>query len=227
MPETTSKALVWDAEGKRYYETGVSKGVLFPTAAEGSYGTGVAWNGLTAVNEAPTGAEMTDLYANNAKYLGIRAAEKYEATIEAYTYPDEFAECDGSASIAPGVTIGQQTRKSFGFTYQTILGNDVEQNDFSYKIHIVYGASAAPSSRDHATVNESPEAATMSWSISSNPVNVTGHKPTSTLEIDASKVDKTKLAAFEKIIYGSDEAAPRLPLPDEIATMFGTEVVSG
>lgn len=227
MPDTTSNKIVWDEEGKRFYETGVSKGVLFPMTAEGKYGTGVAWNGLTAVNEAPTGAEMTDLYANNAKYLGIRSAEKYEGTIEAYTYPDEFMECDGSASIAQGVTIGQQTRKSFGFAYQTIVGNDVEQNDYSYKIHIVYGASASPSSRDHATVNESPEAATMSWNISSNPVNVTGHKPTSTLEIDASKADKEKLAAFEAIIYGSDATAPRLPLPDEIATLFGTELVSG
>lgn len=227
MPETTSKKLIWDAEGERFYEAGVSKGVLFPMTAEGTYGTGVAWNGLTAVNEAPTGAEMTDLYANNHKYLGIRSAEKYEATIEAYTYPDEFMECDGSASIATGVYIGQQTRKSFGFAYQTIIGNDIEQNDFSYKIHLVYGASAAPSSRDHSTVNESPEASTMSWSISSNPVNVTGHKPTSTLEIDASKADKTKLADFEAIIYGSDTEAPRLPLPDEIATLFGTEAVSG
>lgn len=229
MPEevTVSKKLVWDQTGERLYETGVSKGVLFPMGSNGSYEAGVAWNGLTAVNEAPTGAEMTDLYANNAKYLGLRSAEKYESTIEAYTYPKAFEKCDGSAAIAPGVKIGQQVRSSFGFCYQTIIGNDVEQNDYGYKIHIVYGASAAPSSRDHGTVNESPEATTMSWSVSSNPVSVTGHKPTSTVEISSLEADPDKLATFEEIIYGSDTTAPRLPLPDEIMEHFGTTVVNG
>lgn len=227
MAETVGK-LVWDKTGERFYETGVEKGVLFPVAEGGAYGAGVAWNGLTAVTESPTGAESTPLYADNIKYLNLMSAEEFGATIEAYTYPDEFAECDGSAAIAPGVNIGQQTRKTFGLSYVTRKGNDVDGTDKGYLIHLIYGAMASPSEKSYATINDSPEAITFSWEVTTTPVNVTGFKPTASLTIDSTKVDSTQLKAFEEILYGKDPVeepsaagvAARLPLPDEVASLF-------
>lgn len=212
--------LVWDQTGERLYETGVSKGVLYLINSSGVYDSGVAWNGLTAVNEAPTGAEANPIYADNIKYLNLMSAEYFAATIEAYTYPPEFAECDGSASIATGITIGQQTRKPFGFAYQTVIGNDTEGVDYGYKIHLVYGAMAAPSDRSYATIGDTPEAIAMSWEITTTPVAVTGYLPTASLTIDSTKVDSTKLEAIEAILYGGDNAEARLPLPDEIITLM-------
>ena len=212
--------LVWDQTGERYYETGVSKGVLYLQAA-GVYNKGVAWNGLTAVTESPSGAEATPLYADDIKYLNLMSAEEFGATIEAYTYPDEFAECDGSAAIAKGVYIGQQARKTFGLCYRTVLGNDETNNDYGYKLHMIYGALAAPSEKAYATINDSPEAITFSWEVTTTPVNVTGFKPTACVTIDSTKVDKAKLEALEAILYGSDEVEARLPLPDEIAEIMG------
>ena len=211
--------LVWDATGERYYETGVKNGVLYVQSA-GAYPKGVAWNGLTAVTEAPSGAEATPLYADNIKYLNLMSNEEFGATIEAYTYPDEFAECDGSASLATGVYIGQQARKTFGMCYRTVLGNDVDMNDHGYKLHLIYGALAAPSEKAYATINDSPEAITFSWEVTTTPVNVTGHKPTACVTIDSTKVDAEKLAALEAILYGSESEEARLPLPDEIATLM-------
>lgn len=215
--------LTWDDTGKRLYETGVKQGVLFPMGANGSYGTGVAWNGLTAVTESPSGAEPTALYADDIKYLELMSNEEFGATIEAYTYPDEFAECDGSVEITDGLKIGQQPRKTFGLCYRTTLGNDVKGNDYGYKLHLVYGCKAAPSEKAYATINDSPEAITFSWEVTTTPVSVTGHKPTAHIEIDSTKVDAAKLAALEAIIYGSDAAGgsgsgvdPKLPLPDEV-----------
>lgn len=214
--------IVWDKTGERFYETGVKNGVLYiPTG--GVYSKGVAWNGLTAVTESPSGAEPTPLYADDIKYLNLMSNEEFGATIEAYTYPDEFAECDGSASIATGVTIGQQTRKTFGLSYRTALGNDTVGNDYGYKLHLIYGALAAPSEKGYATINDSPEAITFSWEVTTTPVSVTGFKPTASITIDSTKADPTKLAALEKILYGSDDSPatePRLPLPDEIATLM-------
>ena len=218
--------LVWDKTGERFYETGVNKGVLYPQAAEGNYPKGVAWNGLTAVTESPSGAEATPLYADNIKYLNLMSAEEFGATIEAYMYPDEFAACNGEASLATGVTVGQQVRKAFGMAYQTKIGNDIN-NDLGYKIHLIYGALAAPSEKAYATVNDSPEAITFSWEVTTTPVEVAGMKPTASLTIDSTKVDADKLAAFEAILYGSDSEEPRLPLPSEVATLFGTENVAG
>ena len=212
--------LEWDKTGERLYETGVSQGVLYLPDAQGAYSTGVAWNGLTTVSESPDGAEPTALYADDIKYLQLMSAENYKATIEAYTYPDEFAECDGSAELEDGVYIFQQKRKTFGFCYRTILGNDVENNDYGYKLHIVYGAQAAPSDKSYSTVNDSPEAITFSWEISTTPVAVTGHKPTASLVIDSTKADAAKLAALEDILYGSASSNARLPLPDEIASLM-------
>lgn len=214
--------LVWDKSGERYYETGVKKGVLYPQAAGGTYPKGVAWNGLTAVTESPSGAEATALYADDIKYLNLVSAEEFGATIEAYTYPDEFAECDGSASIATGVYIGQQPRKAFGMCYRTALGNDLQNNDYGYKLHLIYGALAAPSEKSYATINDSPEAITFSWEVTTTPVEVTGFKPTASLTIDSTKVDASKLAALEAILYGSESEEARLPLPDEIITLIGT-----
>ena len=208
----------WDQTGERYYETGVSKGVLYPYA-NNAYAKGVAWNGLTNVSESPEGAEATPLYADNIKYLNLMSAEEFKATIEAYTYPDEFAACNGEASLQEGVSIGQQKRSQFGLSYQTKIGNDVD-SELGYKIHLVYGALAAPSEKAYATVNDSPEAITFSWEISTTPVEVPGFKPTASLTIDSTKVDTAKLAAFEKILYGDDETEPRLPLPSEVATLF-------
>ena len=214
--------LVWDKTGDRLYETGVKNGVLYiPTS--GVYSKGVAWNGLTAVTESPSGAEATALYADDTKYLSLMSTEEFGATIEAYTYPDEFAACDGSAELADGVMIGQQKRSIFGLCYKTTIGNDTEGNDHGYKLHIIYGAQAKPSERAYATINDSPEAITFSWEITTTPVNVTGAKPTASLVIDSTKADPSKLAALEDILYGKDgEPAnePRLPLPDEIKSLM-------
>lgn len=210
--------LVWDQTGERLYETGVKKGVLYPQASNGAYPKGVAWNGLTGVTEAPSGAEATPLYADDIKYLNLISTEELGGTIEAYTYPDEFAECDGSASIATGVYIGQQPRKTFGMSYVTTLGNDVESNAYGYKIHLIYGALAAPSEKPYSTINDSPEAITFSWDFSTTPVSVDGFKPTASIVIDSTKVDPIKLAALEKILYGDTEVEARLPLPNEVAT---------
>lgn len=212
--------IVWDAVGEHTFETGVRNGVLYLKDAQGAYSTGVAWNGLTSVSESPEGAEATDLYADDIKYLTLMSAENFKATIEAYTYPDEFAECDGSATIADGVTIGQQSRKPFGLCYRTAIGNDTDGNEHGYKLHIVYGCLASPSEKQYSTINDSPEAITFSWEVSTTPVNVTGKKPTATLIIDSTKADKTKLTALEDILYGSESVEPRLPLPDEIKTMM-------
>ena len=219
--------LVWDETGKKLFETGVSNVALYPQDTTGVYGAGVAWNGVTNISESPSGAEATTLWANNGKYLNLYSVEEYASSIEAYTYPDEFAECDGSAEIAKGVSIGQQTRKSFGLAYKTLIGSDTDGNDHGYKLHLVYGCKAAPSERSHATVNDSPEALSFSWEISTTPVSVTGHKPTASVEIDSTKVNAEKLAAFEKILFGSDAAAARLPLPDEVAELFADSGVGG
>ena len=208
--------LVWDATGERKYETGVRNGVLYVMGEGGTYPKGVAWSGLTAVTESPSGAEATALYADDTKYLNLISAEEFGATIEAYMYPDEFAECDGSATLAAGVTIGQQPRKTFGMSYRTVYGNDVDNERYGYKLHLIYGAVAAPSEKAYATINDSPEAITFSWEIKTTPVNVTGHKPTALLTIDSTKVDKAKLTKIEEILYGTEEVEARLPLPDEI-----------
>lgn len=212
--------LVWDQSGKRLYETGVDHGVLYPIQIGGVYSKGVAWNGLTAVTESPSGADVNDIYADNMKYLGLVGAEKFGATVEAYTYPDEFAECDGSVELVKGATIGQQNRKVFGMVYRTVIGNDVDGNEHGYKLHLIYGATAAPSEKAYNTINEDPEAITFSWELSTTPVNVTGHKPTASLTIDSTKADPTKLAELEKILFGDTETEPRLPLPDEIAQLL-------
>ena len=212
--------LVWDQSGKRLYETGVDHGVLYPIQTGGVYSKGVAWNGLTAVTESPSGADVNDIYADNMKYLGLVGAEKFGATVEAYTYPDEFAECDGSVELVKGATIGQQNRKVFGMVYRTVIGNDVDGNEHGYKLHLIYGATAAPSEKAYNTINEDPEAITFSLELSTTPVNVTGHKPTASLTIDSTKADPTKLAELEKILFGDTETEPRLPLPDEIAQLL-------
>lgn len=214
--------LVWDKTGERLYETGVDQGVLYPIQAGGLYNKGVVWNGLTAVTESPSGAEANPLYADNIKYLNLISAEEFGATIEAYMYPDEFMECDGSAELAPGVYMGQQSRKTFGLCYRTVLGNDVDNNGHGYKLHLIYGALAAPSEKGYTTINDSPEAITFSWEIKTTPVNVTGGKPTACLTIDSTKVDKDKLTALEAILYGNESEEARLPLPDEIAQVMGT-----
>ena len=215
--------LVWDNTGDRLYETGVKQGVLYPISSSGTYPKGVAWNGLTAVTESPSGAEATALYADDMKYLNLYSAEEFGATVEAYTYPEEFGECDGSAEIAQGVQIGQQTRKAFGMCYRTTIGNDTEGDAHGYKLHIIYGAMASPSEKAYATINDSPEAITFSWELTTTPVNVTGKKPTASITIDSTKADPTKLAELEAILYGSDGGSgtdARLPLPDEIATLM-------
>ena len=211
--------LVWDQTGERIYETGVKQGVLY--VQEGTaYPKGVAWNGLTAVTESPSGAEATALYADDIKYLNLMSAEEFGATIEAYTYPDEFMVCDGSAELSEGVYIGQQARKSFGMCYRTTVGNDTENNEYGYKLHIIYGALASPSEKAYATINDSPEAITFSWEVTTTPVNVTGHKPTASVVIDSTKVSKEALAALEAVLYGSDSEEARLPLPDEIVEIM-------
>lgn len=212
--------LVWDEVGKRTYETGVDKGVLYVQDAEGAYGKGVAWNGLTAVNESPSGAEPTPLYADNIKYLELTSKEEYGATIEAYTYPDEFEACDGSAEIGEGVVIGQQSRKVFGLCYRTVKGNDVKNNDYGYKIHLVYGCKAKPAQKNYQTINDSPEAITFSWEVSTTPVEVEGFKPTATVTIDSTKVAAEKLKAIEEALYGTETVEPKLLLPSEILAIL-------
>lgn len=217
--------LVWDSIGTRFYETGLSKGVLYPQV-NGLYPVGVAWNGLTGVSESPSGAELTDLYADDIKYAQLRSAETFGATIEGYTYPIEFEACDGSAQVAEGVHIGQQNRSPFGLCYRTSIGNDtMADSDDGYKLHLIYGATASPSEKAYATVNDSPEAITFSWEISTTPAAVTGHKPTASIVIDSLKVNAAKLLELETVLYGSEGVDPRLPLPDEIISMLlGTSV---
>lgn len=217
-----SKQLVWDKVGERFYETGVKKGVLYPQES-GEYPLGVAWNGLTAVTESPSGAEPTPLYADDIKYLNLMSVEELGGSIEAYIYPDEFAECDGSAELVKGVSIGQQTRKAFGLCYRTVLGNDTDNNDYGYKLHIIYGCLASPSEKAYSTINNSPEPITLSWEFTTTPVEVAGAKPTASITIDSTKADPTKLAALEKILYGDESTDPRLPLPDEIKTLMTAE----
>ena len=211
--------IIWDETGKRLYETGVKQGVLYPQTG-GAYPKGVAWNGLTAVTESPSGADASPQYADNIKYLNLVSAEEFGATIEAFTYPDEFGVCDGSAEIQPGVIVGQQNRKLFGLSYRTTLGNDTEGTDHGYKLHMVYGALAAPSEKGYTTINDSPGAMALSWTVTTTPVSVSGFKPTASLIIDSTKVDPAKLAALELILYGNTGVDARLPLPDEIAAIF-------
>ena len=213
--------ITWDQTGEKIYETGVDHGVLYPQVS-GAYPKGVAWNGLINVSENPSGAEPSPIYADNIKYVNLMSAEEFGATVEAYTYPDEFAACDGSKSLAEGVYIGQQSRTPFGMCYRTKIGNDVNGEDYGYKLHLIYGALASPSEKAYATVNDSPEAITFSWELSTTPVNVTGGKPTASLTIDSTKADSAKLKALEAILYGGESEEARLPLPDEIATLFST-----
>ena len=223
--------LKWDQAGEKFYETGVSNGVLYPLT-NGAYPEGVAWNGLTAVNENPSGAEATPLYADNIKYLNLMSAEEFGATIEAYTYPDEFGACNGEAELAAGVSIGQQARKLFGLSYQTKVGND-QNNDLGYKIHLIYGALAAPSEKAYATVNDSPEAITFSWEVSTTPVEVEGFKPTASLVIDSTKVDADALTRLKNVLYGTDGSqgtegtTARLPLPDEVLSIINNTQIGG
>lgn len=220
------KQLVWDQTGERIYETGVSKGVLYPFA-DNKYGTGVAWNGLTAVTESPSGAEASPLYADNIKYLNLMSAEEFGATVEAYTYPDEFAECNGEAALKndtegiAGISVGQQKRKTFGMSYQTKVGNDTDA-DAGYKIHLIYGALAAPSEKAYATVNDSPEAITFSWELTTTPIEVPGLKPTASITIDSTKVSKEVLKAIENKLYGTEEEDPTLPTPTELVELVKT-----
>jgi hypothetical protein len=217
--------LTWDNIGDKIFETGIDKGVLYKQdSVTGAYDTGFAWNGLVSVNESPSGAEANKQYANNKVYANITSAEEFSASLEAFTYPDEFAECDGSAEIAPGIFIGQQRRVPFGLAYRTFIGNDTNDLEHGYKIHIIYGGKAAPSERSNTTINESPEAMTMSWEISTSPVEVPGFKPAASLVIDSTKVSAADLAALEAILYGAGLVEPRLPLPEEIIEIVGTTV---
>lgn len=213
--------IVWDRAGEHFYETGVDHGVLYPTQS-GVYGKGVPWNGLTSVSESPSGADSNAQYADNIKYLNLISAEEFGATIEAFTYPEEFEVCDGSAAPVPGVTIGQQTRRPFGLSYRTLIGNDLEGTEYGYKIHLIYGATASPSSRDYGTVNDSPEAITFSWEITTTPVEVSGYKPTASMVIDSTKVSASNMAKLERILYGSESSEPRLPMPDEVIKVLGS-----
>ena len=233
--------LVWDNSGERLYETGVRNGVLYLQNAAGAYPEGVAWNGLTAITESPSGAEANDLYADDMKYLSLMSAETFGATIEAYTYPDEFAACDGSAELTAGVTIGQQSRQAFGMCYRTTLGNDIAGNDYGYKIHIIYGCKATPSEKAYSTINDSPEAITFSWEVTTTPVNVKNHKATACVIIDSTKVEEGKMEDLLDVLYGTNavEADPehnisakeatdaRLPLPDEIVTILNGSGTGG
>ena len=212
--------LVWDQSGDRLFETGVSNGVLYVRTSEGEYPLGVPWNGLTAVTESPSGAEATPLYADNIKYLSLMSNEEFGATIEAYTYPDEFAECDGSAELGTGVMIGQQTRKYFGLAYKTVIGNDTDGNAYGYKLHLIYGAQAAPSEKAYATINDSPEAITFSWELTTSPIEVTGFKPTASLVIDSTKIAAASLASIEALLFGTQSVEASLPTPDEILALL-------
>lgn len=227
-------AITWHDSGTRKYEVGVEKGVLYPISDAGAYTTGVAWNGLSAVNESPSGAEETKVYADNIKYLGLMSAEEYAATIEAYYYPDEFAACNGEADLVNGVSIGQQARKKFGFSYVTKLGNEVQGENYGYILHLVYGCVASPSERNHQTINDSPEASAMSWEVNTTPVEVgtingVSYKPTATVNIDSTKVSAAALKAVEDILYGTGTGdGPRLPLPSEVYTLVsGTTGATG
>lgn len=211
--------IVWDKIGERLYETGIKNGVLYVQDESGTYPKGVAWNGLTSISESPSGAEATPLYADDVKYLELMSAEEFGATIECYTYPDEFAACDGSAAVTDGVMIGQQERKAFGLCYKTTVGNDVLGNDFGYKLHLIYGAKASPSEKAYSTINDNPEAITFSYEISTTPVAVEGFKPTSTIVIDSTKVDPAGLAALEAKLFGSENEEASLPLPDEVIAL--------
>lgn len=214
--------VVWDSVGEKTYETGIEKGVLYPLGANKDYDGGVAWNGLISISESPSGAEPNPQYADNIKYLDIRSAEEFAATIEAFTYPKEFEACDGTASLGTGVTIGQQKRDMFGLAYKTLKGNDTDGIDHGYKLHLIYGGSAAPSEKGYQTINDSPEAITFSWEVTTTPVQVKGYKPTAALTIDSTEVEAAKLTAIEEILYGTDLVEPRLPLPEEIATILTT-----
>lgn len=213
-------ALTWDQTGERLYETGVSNGVLYPRSALGAYPLGVAWNGLSSVTESPSGADASPIYADNIKYLNLISKEEFGASIEAYTYPDEFAACDGSAELNAGVFVGQQPRQAFGLVYKTVLGNDALGNDYGYKLHIIYNAIASPTEKGYSTINDSPDAMTFSWDLTTSPEMVTGFLPTATIVIDSTKVDALSLEAFEKILFGDVDTDPRLPLPDEVAAAF-------
>ena len=223
------KQIVWDAPGSRYFENGVSKGVLYPMTDSGDYGVGVAWNGLTTVTESPSGAEANDIYADNMKYATLRSAETFGGTIEAYTYPDEFSVCDGSISPAKGVNFGQQRRRGFGLSYVTQIGNDTAtEADDGYKLHLIYGATAAPSERSYTTTNDSPDAMSMSWEISTVPVSITQDdlRPVSTITIDTTKLDeqgKTSLKTLETMLYGSATKDPKLPLPEDVYALFKSQ----
>lgn len=212
--------IVWDSTGERLYETGTDRGVVYPMSENGTYPKGVAWNGLTGVSESPSGAEATPLYANNHKYLELRSAEEFGGTITAYTYPDEFAECDGSKELAPGVRAGQQKRKPFGLSYRTLIGNDVKDDEYGYKLHLVYGAIASPSEKEYNTINDSPEAVEFSWEFSTTPVSVDGFRPMAHIVIDSTKVAPEKLTSLENMLYGSASEEAKLPLPNELAELF-------
>lgn len=212
--------LKWDQIGERFYETGIDRGVLYLTGDSGTYDKAVAWNGLTSISESPEGAEQNKQYADNIVYLNLLSAEEFKATINAFTYPDEFAECDGTASVAPGVAFGQQSRKPFGLCYRTKVGNDTKGQDYGYKLHLVYNLTASPSEKEYSTINDSPEAMEFSWECSSTAVPVEGFKPLSTITIDSTKVDPTKLQELEKTLYGSGETQPTLPQPIEVFNMF-------
>lgn len=214
--------LVWDGTGNRVYETGTSKGVLYVQSTDGTYPLGVAWSGLSGVTESPSGAEVTPMYADNIKYLNLLSTEEFGATIEAYTYPEEFAVCDGSSELHPGIMLGQQKRSTFGLSYKTIIGNDVAGSDYGYKLHLIYGALAAPSEKAYATVNDSPEAITFSWTLSTTPVSVDKFKPTASITIDSTKASAEEMAALEKVLYGDAETEARLPLPNEVLTIVSS-----
>ena len=219
MPE--SKKIQWDKVGEHFYETGVDHGILYPMNVNGqTYDKGVAWNGLTAVTESPEGAEVSAIYADNIKYLNLMSAEDFKATIEAYTYPEEFEQCDGSAALVKGLNVGQQTRKTFAFCYTTSLGNDTQGQDYGYKIHIIYGCKAKPSEKSYSTINDSPEAVTFSWDVSTVPVPVEGKNPTATVVIDSTRLEKGKLKLIEDKLYGTESAEPTLPLPNEIKALM-------
>lgn len=216
----------WDQIGERLYETGVDHGVLFPMGENNTYAKGVAWNGLSAVNESPSGGEPNAVWADNIKYLNLMSAEDFGATVEAYTYPPEFEECNGCVEIAPGVTISQQNRKMFGLSYRTLIGNDVVGTEYGYKIHLVYGAQASPSEKSNQTVNDSPEASSLSWELSTTPVDVIGYKPTAHLVIDSTKTTKEKLAALEALLYGTEDAEPTLPMPEKVIEMMKADTAA-
>ena len=212
--------LEWDKTGERLFETGVDRGVLYLPDGTGAYNTGVAWNGLVSVSESPSGAESNKQYADNRVYLNLISAEEFSGTIEAFTYPDEFMQCDGTATPSEGVYVGQQPRKSFGFSFRTKVGNDTDGNSHGYKIHLVYGAIASPSQKDYQTVNDSPEPITFSWEFNTTPVNVTGHEPTALITIDSTKVEEAALESLEALLYGAASTEPSLPLPDDVFALF-------